>query len=90
MQVDARFLMNAHHVGTEVTDTADIAFGLFNHEMHVKGLSGVFGNGFHNRKTETDVWNEVSVHYVKVEPVRSTVVYALNVVGQMTEIGRKE
>src|SRR5881396_2633910 len=48
-------------------------FGKFlrlnDHQMYIANLAGCFANKFNDHGSEANVWNESSIHYIKMKPI---------------------
>ena len=65
----------------------DILFGMYNHEMYIQWLGTNLCHCLNDRKSERDIGNKHSVHYVEVKPVGFALIDHLYVALQVDEVG---
>ena len=45
-----------------------MAFGFFDHQMHIQRKFGHTSAGFHNKWPHGDIGNEMTIHHIDVQP----------------------
>jgi len=75
------------HIRSRVNEILNIFFGILDHKMRVEKQIRRFPALLYYERPESDVGNEMSVHYIKMKPVRSGIGYAFEFVLQISEIG---
>lgn len=86
VEVGAGFVVDGHHIGTQVGNLTDVAFGAFNHQVDVEGLAASTGHGLQNRESKGDVRHKGAVHHIEVEPVGTGGIDHLHLVGKVEEV----
>lgn len=90
VQMRAGLVVDVHQRGTTVAYLSDIFFWIYYHQVHIHGLTGRCMDGFQHWKTKRNIRNENAVHDIAVDTCRFAGVNHGDVVGKVTEVGRKE
>ena len=59
--------MEADEGGPRFGEALHILFRVYDHQVHIQGLSGLSGDSFHHRKSEGNIGHESAVHDVQME-----------------------
>ena len=65
------FGMYGEHIGPRVNECRNVFVGIGNHQMHIQRKLCGFANGFNNRWANGDIRNEMAIHHVHVNQMRS-------------------
>jgi len=90
VEVGTRFPVDGEYRGSGTGKGEDIAAGIDDHQVYVKGFGGDAGHMFHHGKPEGDVGHKDTIHDITVDPVGLTLVDHFHFGGQMVEIGRQQ
>ena len=84
------FGVHHEHIGTGGLEVGQIAFGLFDHEMHVEEKSGRGAQALDHMLAERHVGHEMAVHHVPVHPFHPSGFKLSEGIGKAAAIGGKE
>ena len=86
VQVDGCLRMYAKPFGPGVREGIDVAFGPFDHKMHVQRERRRFSDSSHHVRADGDVGHEMAVHYVYVNPVGPSTLDSFDLLGEPAEV----
>src|SRR4030042_6252236 len=69
MKMRRGFHMDRNDVSPGFCKFFDILIRVLDHEVYIKGKFGYFSKGSHDRRTDRDIGNKVTVHYINMDPV---------------------
>ena len=90
MQVRRGLLVDRDHVGPGAGESLDVEIRPLDHQMDIQEQTAQPVDCLHDQGTDRQVGNEVPVHHVQVEQSRPARLGRGDLVGQATEIGRKD
>src|SRR3989442_15571999 len=64
--------------------------GMLNHQVHIEWKFRLLAHNLDNHRTERNVVDEMSVHHVAVNPVRSGFFHLSNFISQPRKVGRED
>ena len=82
--------VHADHINPRVDERFNELVGILDHEVGIKGQISAAAELRHNRGPEGDVGNEMPVHDIEVDDVRSAPVHLGDLLAQTTEVGGKK
>ncbi len=87
--VHRRFVVEGHDVGARLDEARRVALGVGKHKMYVEHLGRCPAYGLHDRESERYVRYEHAVHHVDVYPLGRAAVDHLDIVSELSEVGRQ-
>ena len=85
-----RLGMDNDEVGPRLCERSDIAARGVDHHVHIKKKPALAAQSSNNRLTKGDIWNEGSVHDIKMEPPHASLFQFSEDLAQAGKIRRKE
>ena len=79
--------MHADHIRPRVGEGRNILIGVLDHEVAVEGQVGAPTQGRHNSWTDGDVGDEMTVHDIQVDDIRTCLFHRLDLFAEAAEIG---
>src|SRR5687767_4717003 len=89
MQIWICLDMHRNHLRTGFYKLRSVRPGLSDHQVCVDWQASETGKRFHNRQTDRDVGDEMTVHHVDVQNVGSAAFDGANFLAQTREVGRQ-
>jgi len=86
----ARLLVNNQDMSPRFGKGTDIFPRLFDHEMHIQRKRRSSPACFHDNRSESQVWDEVTVHDIHMYPISTPRFSLLYLFRQPAEIRRKD
>ena len=90
MKMGPGFGMNCDDVGSGLGKGIEQRIDRRNHQMNVEGEFAVRTKRLHNCRTDGEVRNEMAIHDVDVNPVRSRRIDRADLLAEPSEIGGKD
>ena len=87
MQMTDGFDVHRHHAGAGGHELLDVAIGLLDHQVHIQRSRGHAPDRPHDRGTDGDVGNEVTVHHVDVDQISAAPFHRGDVASKGCEVG---
>ena len=81
--------MDGNDIGARLEKRFDIAIRVRNHQMDIKREFGHFSQTRDNGRTHGDVGNEIAVHHVHMNPVRTGFFDGQNFLTQLAAVRGK-
>ena len=82
--------MDGDHRSARHREALDVPFGLDDHEMHVERHCGDSLEGTHHRNPDGQIWDKAAIHHVDVNKICSSTFDCGNLVGEVSEVSRKD
>jgi hypothetical protein len=87
MKMSAALLVNGNAIRPSPDEIIEKPFGRLDHEVHIEGKRRSASQCANHPCPHREVWNEVPIHDVHMDPVRPCPLCGLNLLGQATEVG---
>jgi len=81
--------MEGNHVSAALYKVIQIAQRFADHQMNVKDTVKILADTFHNRSTKGNVWNEMSVHNIDVQPWSTSLLHFACFFSKICKISRE-
>jgi hypothetical protein len=86
MEMGAGFYVNREIVRSSFRELGDKGVGVGDHEMDVERQRGNFSKGRHDRRTDGQIRNEMSVHDIDVQKIGPSSFHGCYLLGQSGKV----
>ena len=90
VEVSGSLKMDGDLIGTGFHEQRGVLVGIRNHQVKVEDAFGDFADGFDNRRTESEVGDEVAIHDIDVQHGGAAAFDFGYFVAKMGEVGRED
>ena len=82
--------MNGDDIGTGIGEIVEKRIHRRDHQVDVERLAAVLANGLQNHRSERHVRNEMPIHYVDMDPVRTGCIDGAHLFAEPREVGGQD